>query len=62
MELKAKVKELEMSKEMSPDFPKKLNIDPNRLAQILINLLSNALKYTNEGYVKVLCKVDNETN
>jgi signal transduction histidine kinase len=32
--------------------------DPTRLQQILINLISNALKYTKKGNVEVACKSD----
>ncbi|CDW85931.1 sensor kinase [Stylonychia lemnae] len=62
LELKAQVKELELSKIIDPMFPKKINTDPNRLSQILINLLSNSIKYTNEGYVKIFAKLDQPNN
>ncbi|MEJ8756660.1 PAS domain S-box protein [Pontibacter sp. H259] len=35
--------------------------DPYRLNQILLNLLNNAIKFTDEGSVKLGCKVVNET-
>ncbi|CDW80514.1 sensor kinase [Stylonychia lemnae] len=62
LELKAQVKELELSKIIDPIFPKKINTDPNRLQQILINLLSNSIKYTNEGFVRIFAKVDQANN
>lgn len=36
--------------------------DPNRLTQILNNLISNAIKFTDKGWVKLRLKVVEETN
>ncbi len=35
--------------------------DSNRLKQIVINLISNAVKYTEEGFVKVSLQIKPET-
>eukprot|EP00347_Sterkiella_histriomuscorum_P001402 403372173 len=58
LQLKAEMKELEFKCEFSENFPQKVYTDQNRLAQILINLLSNALKYTQEGFVKLIGTVN----
>ena len=42
------------------NVPYKVTSDQRRLKQVIINLLSNALKFTNEGGVKVECSFDSQ--
>ncbi len=39
--------------EIGSPIPKKISTDPLRLRQILMNLLSNSLKFTSEGFIRV---------
>lgn len=48
---KAETKQIELLYQVQPGFPEKIVTDSNRLRQILINLLSNSLKYTKRGSV-----------
>ncbi|CDW73169.1 histidine kinase-dna gyrase b-and hsp90-like domain containing protein [Stylonychia lemnae] len=48
-------KGIDMYYEIHQSFPNKIQTDEHRLRQILINLLSNGIKYTCKGYVKILC-------
>lgn len=43
---------VELSVDVEPDMPE-INADPDRITQLLINLLDNALKFTTEGTVKL---------
>ena len=52
----AEKKNLEFLYEIDPQLPSKLHGDEVRLKQIVINMLSNALKYTSEGTVKLTMK------
>jgi len=48
---KANEKGLELLIDMAPDLPSGLRGDPLRLSQILINLVNNAIKFTEKGEV-----------
>lgn len=50
---RAHEKGLEYIMDVSPEVPKILITDAIRLRQIILNLTSNALKFTNEGYVLI---------
>lgn len=46
-------KGLALTSSISPDMPDKLHNDPERLQQILVNLVNNAIKFTSKGGVDV---------
>jgi len=61
--LKFKADEKGINLSISPNntyWPPELFTDANRLKQIIINLVSNAIKYTMEGYVLIYSEIDIE--
>lgn len=51
--IKADDKKLQLVVEYSPDVPRYVRTDEVKLRQVLINLLNNAIKFTQEGRVSV---------
>lgn len=61
-QLKADDKRLHLLFERSPDVPQYVRTDEVKLRQVLINLLNNALKFTQEGGVSVRVGIGNREN
>jgi CheY-like chemotaxis protein/HPt (histidine-containing phosphotransfer) domain-containing protein len=45
---------------LAPDVPHRMIGDPNRVRQILTNLVNNALKFTSRGHVAIRIKLDSQ--
>ncbi len=58
LELKADAKNLQFLFDKHPDLPQYIRTDERKLRQVLINLLNNALKFTDEGGVTLRVKPD----
>ncbi|MBC7525387.1 MAG: response regulator [Flavobacterium sp.] len=48
--------------EIDDQVPENLIGDPTKLSQIFMNLINNSLKFTRDGYVKVIAKIDSNEN
>lgn len=63
MKIKADEKKISLELIIDPNTPKKVIGDANRLGQILLNIIGNAVKFTNEGSVIVSVKqLDKKAN
>lgn len=53
----AQVKNLELTCELDPMIPKTLGGDAGRLRQVLLNIISNAIKFTDQGEVDLAVRI-----
>jgi two-component system sensor histidine kinase/response regulator len=58
---RAQSKKIELISGIPPDVPTRLCGDPGRLRQILVNLIGNAIKFTEKGEVVVRLSKESET-
>ena len=58
LEFKAEAKGLQLLFDKHSDLPQYIRTDEQKLRQVLINLLNNALKFTTEGHVTLRIKPD----
>ncbi len=59
---KFREKEIEFVVDIEPDIPRRLIGDPFRLRQILINLVSNSLKFTDKGEICIHAQKRSESS
>jgi PAS domain S-box-containing protein len=61
MELAAEEKGLELRCQVDPAFARPFVGDPARVRQVLVNLITNAIKFTSRGEVSVRASLDRES-
>lgn len=60
--IKAHRKNIEISSEINNRVPTSLYLDESRIRQVLINLVGNAMKFTEKGHIKIKADIDSVEN
>lgn len=60
LSIESKSKSIELKLEIDPEVPDFIYSDPSRIRQIIFNLLGNAIKFTETGFVVFRLKKQNE--
>jgi len=58
---RAEEKGLKLYYEIDNDIPEFISSDPERIKQILANLISNAIKFTEKGYIKLVFNLESDS-
>jgi len=58
----ATLKGIMLKSSIDADIPSHLQGDPVRLKQVLLNLLSNAMKFTTHGQISIRCRLDKSSS
>jgi signal transduction histidine kinase len=58
---RAEAKGLQLTCKVMPDVPERVIGDPGRLCQVLVNLVANAIKFTDSGQIDVRVQADEWT-
>ena len=62
LDVRAAEKRLMLDVKLDGSIPYSIQTDPVRLRQILVNLVGNAIKFTDKGRVELICKYDSDNN
>lgn len=62
MEVRARAKEIDFNVSLKTPIPAQIITDPTRLRQCLINLIGNAMKFTDEGYVHLTVSMEEDSD